>query len=228
MPSPGCESAYADPARIAQRWSFTFPMIHCGDAKFLGHRQRLAHRALPFGNKTVGHTGIDVMMGDLSILAAGLVMGVAIAWVLPGLSQLLPSVAARAAPLMEKAAVEKNELLAFLEIHEIARANRQYGAARLTNELLQELVERDKILWDKNPRLRDARGCDSPVGEHEFARSSQNVWWIDFLESKRLGASFTGLVSAATLQIAGANARSIIALTLLSVVSYWLVIDKPR
>jgi hypothetical protein len=157
-----------------------------------------------------------------------LVIGVAIAWVLPGLPQLLPSVAARAAPRTEKAAVEKNELLAFLQIHEIARANRQYGAARLTNELLQELVERDKILWDKSPGPRDARGRDSPVGEHAFARSSQNVWWIDFFESKRFGASFTGLVSIATLQIAGANARSIIALTLLSVASYWLVIDKPR
>jgi hypothetical protein len=42
------------------------------------------------------------MMGGLGILAVGLVIGVAIAWVLPGLLQLLPSVAARAAPQAQK------------------------------------------------------------------------------------------------------------------------------
>jgi hypothetical protein len=44
------------------------------------------------------------MMGGLSILAVGLVIGVAIAWVLPG----LPRVAARAAPRAEKPAGEPN------------------------------------------------------------------------------------------------------------------------
>ena len=44
------------------------------------------------------------MMGDLSILAVGLVIGVAIAWVLPGLPQRPHSVGARAAPRAEKPA----------------------------------------------------------------------------------------------------------------------------
>src|SRR5712672_2030830 len=206
-----------NPARIAQRWSFTFPMILCGDAKFLEHTE-IGTSRLPFGNKTVGHTGVDVMVGDLSILA--------IAWVLPGLPQLLPSVGARAAAQTRTPAVKKNEVLAFLENHEITSANRRHGAAPLTNELQQELVERDKNLWYKNPRLTGESHPLASRGEHEFARFSRNVSWIDFLESKRFGASFTGLVSAATLQMAGANARSMIALTLLSVVSYWLAIDK--
>ena len=169
------------------------------------------------------------MMGRLSILAVGLTTGIAVAWVLPRLPQLLPSVAALsvgAAPQAEKPAsepdpragskddqpaavrlsteaieaagiqttavergaiarrivvpgaivphadriahvavklssivaelrknvgdpVEKNEVLAVLESREIAEAKSEYLAARLTNELQQELFEREKALWDK-------------------------------------------------------------------------------
>src|SRR6267142_6133115 len=46
-------------------------------------------------------------------------------------------------------AVEKNEVLAILEIREVAYAKSEYLAARLTNELQQDLFERDKTLWDK-------------------------------------------------------------------------------
>src|SRR6266700_1570602 len=45
--------------------------------------------------------------------------------------------------------VEKNEVLAILESREVADAKSEYLAARLTNELQQDLFERDKSLWDK-------------------------------------------------------------------------------
>jgi hypothetical protein len=144
------------------------------------------------------------MMGDLSILAVGLVMGVAIAWVLPGLQQLRHSAAARAAPPAEKPPGEPVP-----------------GAGPKNDQ----------------PSLRhDERGCAPPVGKHPFARLSQNsfwggiarISWIDFFESKGFGASFGGLVSVLTFQMAGANALSTFALTLLIVVGYWLAFDKPR
>jgi membrane fusion protein, heavy metal efflux system len=46
-------------------------------------------------------------------------------------------------------AVEKNEVLAILESREVADAKSEYLAARLTNELQQDLFERDKSLWEK-------------------------------------------------------------------------------
>ena len=139
------------------------------------------------------------MMGDLSILAVGLVIAVGIAWVLPGLPHL-PSVAARA----EEAAGKP-----------------------------------DPDAGPKNDQLslrQAARGCDPPVGKHPLARVSRNsfwggiarISWIDFFESKCFGASFGGLVSVVTFQMAGANAPSTFALTLLIVVCYWLAFDKPR
>ena len=140
------------------------------------------------------------MMGGLSILAVGLVIGVAIAWVLPG----LPRVAARAAPRAEKPAGKPD------------------SGARPKNDQLS--------------LQQDVRGCDPPVGKHPFARFSQNFFWggiariswSDFFESKCFGASFGGLVSIVTFQMAGANARSTFALTLLIVVGYWLAFDKSR
>jgi cobalt-zinc-cadmium efflux system membrane fusion protein len=45
--------------------------------------------------------------------------------------------------------VEKNEILAILESREVADAKSEYLAARLTNELQQDLFERDKALWEK-------------------------------------------------------------------------------
>ncbi len=45
--------------------------------------------------------------------------------------------------------VEKNEVLAILESREVADAKSEYLAARLTNELQQDLFERDKSLWEK-------------------------------------------------------------------------------
>jgi cobalt-zinc-cadmium efflux system membrane fusion protein len=46
--------------------------------------------------------------------------------------------------------VAKDEVLAILESREVADAKSEYLAARLTNELQQELFERDKTLWEKN------------------------------------------------------------------------------
>jgi cobalt-zinc-cadmium efflux system membrane fusion protein len=45
--------------------------------------------------------------------------------------------------------VSKDEVLAVLESREVAEAKSEYLAARLTNELQQDLFEREKILWDK-------------------------------------------------------------------------------
>jgi cobalt-zinc-cadmium efflux system membrane fusion protein len=45
--------------------------------------------------------------------------------------------------------VAKDEVLAILESREMADAKSEFLAARLTNELQQELFERDKALWDK-------------------------------------------------------------------------------
>src|SRR6266508_1455366 len=45
--------------------------------------------------------------------------------------------------------VSKDEVLAILESREVADAKSEYLAARLTNELQQDLFERDKSLWDK-------------------------------------------------------------------------------
>ena len=128
------------------------------------------------------------------------------------------------------------EVLAILESREIAEAKSEYAAVQMTNASRQELFERDKALWDKNPRLGGVREGGSPVGGHPFARFSRNsfwrglamISWNDFFESKHFGASFTGLVSVETFQIAGVNSHSTFALTLLIVIGYWLAIDKPR
>jgi cobalt-zinc-cadmium efflux system membrane fusion protein len=45
--------------------------------------------------------------------------------------------------------VAVNEVLAVLESREFADAKSEYLAARLTNELQQDLFEREKVLWDK-------------------------------------------------------------------------------
>ncbi len=45
--------------------------------------------------------------------------------------------------------VAANEVLAVLESREFADAKSEYLAARLTNELQQDLFEREKVLWDK-------------------------------------------------------------------------------
>jgi cobalt-zinc-cadmium efflux system membrane fusion protein len=45
--------------------------------------------------------------------------------------------------------VAKDEVLGVLESREVADAKSEYLAARLTNELQQDLFERDKALWDK-------------------------------------------------------------------------------
>jgi cobalt-zinc-cadmium efflux system membrane fusion protein len=46
--------------------------------------------------------------------------------------------------------VAKNEVVAVLESREVADAKSDYLAARLTDELQQELFERDKVLWEKH------------------------------------------------------------------------------
>jgi cobalt-zinc-cadmium efflux system membrane fusion protein len=178
--------------------------------------------------KALGAEGVDTMIGRLTVLAVGLVIGLVLAWGLPELWQLLPTTALSSGPPsqapksagvpnvgarstedqqglaklrteaieaagIEVAAVqsgtiahriivpgtvvpqadriahvavklssivaelrknignpvEKNEVLAILESREVADAKSEYLAARLTNELQQDLFERDKALWDK-------------------------------------------------------------------------------
>ena len=45
--------------------------------------------------------------------------------------------------------VARNDVLAIFESREVADAKSEYLAARLTNDLQQDLFERDKALWDK-------------------------------------------------------------------------------
>jgi membrane fusion protein, heavy metal efflux system len=45
--------------------------------------------------------------------------------------------------------VDKGEIVAVLESREVADAKSEYLAARLTNDLQQDLFEREKALWDK-------------------------------------------------------------------------------
>jgi cobalt-zinc-cadmium efflux system membrane fusion protein len=159
------------------------------------------------------------MMGRLTVLAIGLVIGLAVAWGLPALQSAPPSLDSKAATesnggagsaqeqqsiaklsteAIEAAGIEvaatqsgtiarrivvpgtivpradhiahvavklssivaelrknigdpvaKNEVLAILESREVADAKSEYLAARLTNELQQDLFERDKMLWEK-------------------------------------------------------------------------------
>jgi hypothetical protein len=160
--------------------------------------------------RTVGHTGVDAMIGGLSFLAVGLVIGVAIAWVLPGFPQLLPSVAARAAPQAEKRPGEPDQP-SLVKID----ADNAVRAAQLANELPQELFERNKILRDKRPGLRPA-----PV-HHELVRSIRPTASASWLESKRFGAVFTGAATLATF--APFHGWSALAVSLLSVAGYWLI-----
>src|SRR5260370_35235286 len=55
--------------------------------------------------------------------------------------------------------VAKDEILAVLESREVADAKSEYLAARLTDELQQDLFQRDKMLWDKRASK-----------EHQFRR----------------------------------------------------------
>jgi hypothetical protein len=235
-----------NPARVAQRWSFAFPTIPVAMPISRTQVEIGPHRAQPLGGETVGHTGVDAMMGGLSILAVGLVIGVAIAWVLPGLPRLLPSVAARAAPRAEKPAGEPDPCA--------GPKNDQPSLVKLdANDAVRV---RDDGTGDDNPTgygtASDRSQCDTGRldGAHVGVKSSSigcraakkyrrtggnSFWgriammsWTDFFESKGFGACFGGLVSAVTLQMAGVNARSTFALTLLIVVGYWLAFDKPR
>ena len=45
--------------------------------------------------------------------------------------------------------VDKGEVVAVLESREVADAKSDYLAARLNNDLQQDLFEREKALWDK-------------------------------------------------------------------------------
>ena len=136
------------------------------------------------------------MTGGLSFLAVGLLVGAAIAWVLPGLPQLMP--VAPAPPRAEKPAGEPDP-----------------GAGPKNDQ--PSLVELDA---DEAARVRDdGAGNDDPTG---YGTAT------DLFESKGFGASFGGLVSVVTFQIAGVNALSTFAITLLIVVGYWLAFDKPR
>jgi membrane fusion protein, heavy metal efflux system len=56
--------------------------------------------------------------------------------------------------------VATEEVLAILESREVADAKSEYLAARLTNDLQQDLFERDKILWDRKT-----------LAEQQFLRS---------------------------------------------------------
>src|SRR6266566_1280580 len=78
----------------------------------------------------------------------------------------------------------KDEILAILESREVADAKSEYFAARLTNELQQDLFERDKTLWDK--RISN---------EQQFLRSrnaaAQSRMKLDIARQKLLALGLT-------------------------------------
>ena len=80
--------------------------------------------------------------------------------------------------------VAKDEILAILESREVADAKSEYLAARLTNELQQDLFERDKTLWDK--RISN---------EQQFLRSrnaaAQSRMKLDIARQKLLALGLT-------------------------------------
>jgi hypothetical protein len=87
---------------------------------------------------------------------------------------------------------------------------------------------RDDDAQDDDGEERGSGRRGKPRSQNSFWRRIAMVSWADFFESKGFGACFGGLVSILTLQVAGMNARSTFALTLLIVVGYWLAFDKPR
>jgi hypothetical protein len=138
------------------------------------------------------------MIGALSILAVGLVIGVAIAWA-PG-------------------AGPKNDQRSRVTLDDAVRV-RDDGARDPTGD--DSGLDRSQ----GDAVRRDVAIKSSSI----IAELQKNIGsLIDFFETKFFGACFGGLVSVVTLQVAGANVRSTFALTLLIVLGYWLVIDKPR
>ena len=73
--------------------------------------------------------------------------------------------------------VFKDEVLAILESREVADAKSEYLAARLTNELLQDLADRDKVFGEKlrarTAILEVAQHCGA--GGHEAEHRAPEV-----------------------------------------------------
>ena len=158
------------------------------------------------------------MTGGLSFLAVGLLVGAAIAWVLPGLPQLRHSVDARAAPQPEKPLGEP-----------VPGAGPKDDQPKLVKLDADDAARvRDDVAGDDDGEERGSGRPGKPRSQNSFWGRIAMVSWADFFESKGFGACFGGLVSVLTLQMAGVNARSTFALTLLIVVGYWLAFDKPR
>src|SRR5262249_651096 len=80
--------------------------------------------------------------------------------------------------------VAKDEILAILESREVADAASEYLAARLTDELQQDLFARDKMLWDKRVS-----------NEQQFLRSrntaAQTRMRLDIARQKLLALGLT-------------------------------------
>lgn len=80
--------------------------------------------------------------------------------------------------------VAKDEILAVLESREVADAKSEYLAARLTDELQQDLFARDKMLWDKRVS-----------NEQQFLRSrnaaAQTRMRLDIARQKLLALGLT-------------------------------------
>lgn len=86
--------------------------------------------------------------------------------------------------------IAKNEVVAVLESREVADAKSEYLAARLTNELQQELFERDKALWEKHVS-----------NEQQYLRSrnaaAQTRMHLDIARQKLLALGLDGTEIAA-------------------------------
>jgi cobalt-zinc-cadmium efflux system membrane fusion protein len=95
--------------------------------------------------------GIETVAAQPSTLARRIVVPGTIIPHANRIAHVSVKLTATVAELLKKIGdrVEKGELIAILESREVADAKSEYLAAKLTNELQQDLAQRDKELWDK-------------------------------------------------------------------------------
>ncbi|HZP70917.1 MAG TPA: efflux RND transporter periplasmic adaptor subunit [Pseudolabrys sp.] len=100
----------------------------------------------------IAAAGIEVQAAGEGILARRIIVPGSIVPNADRIARVSVKLSGTIAELRKKPGdlVAKDEVLAVLESREVADAKSEYLAARLTNELQQELFERDKALWEKN------------------------------------------------------------------------------
>jgi cobalt-zinc-cadmium efflux system membrane fusion protein len=102
-------------------------------------------------DEQVTEADIDVAAVEAGVLARRIIVPGTIVPAADRIARVAVKLSATVAELRKKLGdpVAQDEVVAVLESREVAEAKSEYLAAHLTNELLQELFERDKALWDK-------------------------------------------------------------------------------